>query len=243
MADDAGTDAGEGSAGAVSAGGSLDRRFELLEAILVALAAILTAWAAFQATKWGGVQADRYSRAGAARTESVRASTLAGQQTAVDVNTFVSWVRALAAEDRDGQETGLAPDGTYVPRAGTESAFLYERFRPEFRTAVDAWLATRPLAEPTAAPTPFAVPEYRLAESERAEELEQQAEGFASEARDANQRGDNFVLMTIVFALVLVLVGIGSKMDTLRARAFLLGLAAVALAAAITVVLTFPVEI
>ena len=33
----------------------LDRRFELLEAILISVAAILTAWSAFQATKWGGV--------------------------------------------------------------------------------------------------------------------------------------------------------------------------------------------
>ena len=31
----------------------LDRRFELLEAILLAVATVLTAWSAFQATKWG----------------------------------------------------------------------------------------------------------------------------------------------------------------------------------------------
>ena len=55
----------------------LDRRFELMEAIVVAIAALLTAWAAFQATKWSGVQADDYSRAGAARTESTKASTRA----------------------------------------------------------------------------------------------------------------------------------------------------------------------
>jgi hypothetical protein len=34
----------------VSDGGRLDRRFELLEAIVLAIAAVLTAWAAFQAT-------------------------------------------------------------------------------------------------------------------------------------------------------------------------------------------------
>jgi hypothetical protein len=222
---------------------ALDRRFELLEAILLAVAAILTAWAAFQSTKWGGVQADNYSRAGAARTESVRASTRAGQLSAIDVNTFTSWVAALSAESRAGLSNGLNPDGSYEPRDGTESGFLYNRFRPEFRTAVDAWLATRPLADPTAAPTPFAIPEYRVAEAEQAAELEEQAEGFATVARQANQRGDNYVLMTIMFALVLVLVGIGTKMDTLRARAFLFGLSTVALVVAAVVVLTFPVEV
>lgn len=220
----------------------LDRRFELLEAILLALAAIFTAWSAFQATKWGGVQADNYSRAGAARTESVRASTRAGQLSVVDVNTFTSWLGALGAEERAGLDSGLSEDG-YSARAGTESEFLYERFRPEFRTALDAWLATSPLTNPSAPPTPFAMQEYRVADGERAAGLEQQAEELSAVARQANQRGDNYVLMTIMFALVLVLVGIGTKMDTVKARTFLFALATVSLVAAVVVVLTFPTEI
>jgi hypothetical protein len=75
----------------------LDRRFELLEAIVIAIAAVLTAWAAFQATKWSGVQADDYSRASAARTDSSRASTRAGQLSGIDVNSFTSWIAALTA--------------------------------------------------------------------------------------------------------------------------------------------------
>jgi ferric-dicitrate binding protein FerR (iron transport regulator) len=220
----------------------LDHRFELLEAILLAVAAILTAWSAFQATKWGGVQADNYSRAGAARTESVRASTSAGQLSAVDVDTFTSWLAALGADERAGVDSGLTEDG-YAPQPGTESAFLYERFRPEFRAAFDAWLATSPRTNPSAAPTPFAMSEYRVAEAEQAIELEQQAEEVSAVARQANQRGDNYVLMTIMFALVLVLVGIGTKMDTVKARTFLFALATFALLAAAIVVFTFPVEI
>ena len=49
--------------------------------------------------------------------------------------------------------------------------------------------------------------------------------------------------MTIMFALVIVLVGIGTKMDTVKARTLLFALATVALAAAAVVVFTFPVEI
>jgi hypothetical protein len=220
----------------------LDHRFELLEAILLALAAILTAWAAFQATKWGGVQADSYSRAGAARTESVRESTRAGQLSAIDVDTFTSWLAAVAADERAGVESGLTEDG-YMPLAGTESAFLYERFRPEFHAAFDAWVADGPRVNPAAAPTPFAMPDYRVAEAERAIALADEAEERSAVARSANQRGDNYVLMTIMFALVLVLVGIGTKMDTVTARTFLFVLATVALVAAAGVVVTFPVEI
>jgi hypothetical protein len=220
----------------------LDRRFELLEAILLALAAILTAWSAFQATKWGGVQADNYSRAGAARTESVRTSTRAGQLSTVDVDTFTSWLAALGADERAGVKSGLTERG-YTPQPGTESAFLYARFRPEFRTAFEAWLATSPRTNPSAPPTPFAMPEYRVAEAGQATELELRADQLSARARQANQRGDNYVLMTIMFALVLVLVGIGTKMDTVKARTFLFALASVALLAAAVVVLTFPVDI
>jgi hypothetical protein len=222
---------------------SLDHRFELLEAIVLAIAAVLTAWAAFQATKWSGEQADNYSRAGAARTESAKASTRAGQLTVIDVNTFTAWIAALGAEERAGLDNGLADDGTYTPQAGTESAFLYARFRTEFRTAVDAWLATDPMSNPEATPTPFSIQEYEIADLERAADLEEQAEAHAATARAANQRGDNYVLMTILFASVLVLLGIGSKMDTFRARAFLFGVACVTLLGATVVTLTFPVKL
>jgi hypothetical protein len=221
----------------------LDRRFELFEAIVLAVAAVLTAWAAFQATKWSGVQADSYSRAGAARTESSRVSTRAGQLTVIDVNTFTSWIAALGAEQRAGEENGLSDDGTYAPQPGTESAFVYQRFRPEMRTAVDAWLATKPRANPGAPPTPFAMPEYKVAETQQAADLERQAEAYAADARRANQRGDNYVLMTILFASVLVLLGIGSKMDTLRARTFLFATAGIILAVATVVLFTFPIEV
>jgi hypothetical protein len=49
--------------------------------------------------------------------------------------------------------------------------------------------------------------------------------------------------MTIVFASVLVLLGIGSKMDTFRARAFLFATASVTLVTAATVLFTFPIEL
>ena len=172
----------------------------------------------------------------------MRASTLAGQLSAVDVNTFTSWLAALGADERAGVESGLSEDG-YTPLPGTESAFLYERFRPEFRTAFDAWLATSPRGNPSAPPTPFAMSDYRVAEADRAAALEQQAEESSATARQANQRGDNYVLMTIMFALVLVLVGIGTKMDTVRPRTLLFGVATVALVTAAVVVFTFPVEI
>ena len=76
----------------------LDRKFELFEAIVLSIAALLAAWTGFQSAKWSGVQANSYSQAGASRVESTRASTTAGQETTVDVITFTQWLQAAEAE-------------------------------------------------------------------------------------------------------------------------------------------------
>lgn len=220
---------------------TLDHRFEILEAIVLSIAAILAAWTGFQSAKWSGVQANSYSLAGASRVESTRESTLAGQQQTVDVISFTQWLQAAEAEGLLDQAPN--PGQPYVPDPDQLSGFLYERFRPEFETAVDAWVATQPRLNEDAPETPFAMSEYRVAASVEAQQLEQQAEAHAALARRANQRSDNYVLMTIAFATVLFCAGISSKMDTAGARTLLLGVGSTVLLTAFIVVLTFPKEI
>ncbi len=219
----------------------LDRRFELFEAILLSVAAVLAAWTGFQAAKWSGVQANSYSQASASRVESTKASTLAGQETTVDVITFTQWLQAAEQEGLLAQP--VDPNATYVPDPNELSGFLYQRFRPEFAVAVDAWVATHPRINADAPATPFAMPEYTVSASVEAERLERQAEDQAGIARRANQRSDNYVLMTIVFATVLFFAGISSKMDTFRARVLLLGVGTTLLVVAVAIVLSFPKEV
>ena len=72
-------------------------RIEVVATVLLAVAAVLTAWTTFESTKWGGVQADSYSRGGALRTESTRFATFAGQQAQVDIALFMGWLTAATA--------------------------------------------------------------------------------------------------------------------------------------------------
>jgi hypothetical protein len=213
-------------------------RIELVATVFLAIATVLTAWSAFQSAKWSGVQAISFSAANATRTESTRASDLANTQRAVDVDTFVAWVTAVA------EERGVEPsDAPYRPKAGTLSGFLHERFRDEFRPAVEAWLATRPLVDAGAAATPFELPEYQLAAEEEADRLLQESEDRRDDALQANQRADNYVLLTVLFAAVLLFAGVSTKLRGRRAQQILLGLAFVLLAGAAVTLLTFPVEI
>lgn len=225
-----------------STGKELDRRFELFEAFILAVATVLTAWSAFQSTKWSGEQADGYSVAAASRTLASRSTTAAGLQTTVDVQTFLQWLQAVNNERAAGAQP-IAPEGGYVPDPTKLSGFLYERFRPEFVAAFDAWVATRPLTNPAAPGTPFEMPEYRLAATAEADRLDSAADEAAVRARAANERGDSYVMVTVLFASVLFFAGISSKMDTLRARLFLIGAALVTLTGGAIVLATFPVKI
>src|SRR6476661_8848175 len=98
-------------------------RVELLSTILLAVAAVTTAWATYQSNQWRGETAVNYSKASAARIQSSETSTRAGQLTQTDIATFTQWVNAYVA-------------------GNTELADFYrERFRAEFTPAFDAWLA------------------------------------------------------------------------------------------------------
>jgi hypothetical protein len=218
-------------------------RIELVATALLAVATVLTAWSAFQSTKWSGSQANHYARAGALRTASAKASSVANAQQIVDVDTFVSWASALSQERERDPNASTAPDGSYQPEPHALSGFLYERFRNEFRVAVDAWLTQRPLDNPDAAPTPFTLPEYKLAERSRSDRFDRRANAQASLARRDNQRGDNYVLATVLFASVLFFAGVSGKLGRNRNRALTIGLAVVVLLAGILLLATFPVQV
>jgi hypothetical protein len=213
------------TADAEGRGEHLHRRAELLATILLAVAAVATAWSSYQSARWSGVQANDYSGASAARIESTRAATEAGQETQVDVLTFTQWVDAYAKG-----ETRLAN-------------FYYDRFRPEFKPAVEAWVATRPLRTPNAPSSPFVMPQYRLATKAEAAARLAKAETTAAEAREANQRSDNYVLAVVLFAASLFFAGISTKLTLPHQRLAVLSLGWLLFLGTAVWLATFPVTV
>ena len=214
---------------------------ELIATTVLAVAAIATAWSGFQSAKWSGEQTIAFSEASAARTESTRASTTAGQQVQIDVGLFTDWLAAVETERRAG-DLVIAPGRPYDPDPGSLSGFLFDRFRPEFVPAIDAWLDTDPLVVTDAPASPFEMDEYRLAALERADELLTRAEARAADARRANQTSDNYVLTGVLFALVLFFAGVSSKLRRSRNRSIMILLAIVGLVAGIATVLSLPIQ-
>lgn len=200
-------------------------RLELIGVLLVALTAVLTAWSAFQSSKWSGVMAIRFNEAGAARTESVRNSNQANQQIAVDVNLFANFADAVAADD-----TRLAD-------------FYRERFPDRLATAVDAWLATDPLESSDAPASPFDMGEYQVEAQADAEDLETTANQRSTQARKANQTSDDYTITSVFFATAILLSALASKVGRQAFQIGMLAGAAVLLFGTAAVIATFPIEI
>jgi hypothetical protein len=203
----------------------VDERLEVVATVLLSLATVATAWSGYQASRWNGEQAKAFSRASTLRDASNKADALANAQTQIDVATFTQWVDAYALE-----RTELAD-------------FYFARFRPEFKPAVDAWIATRPRRNPDAPLTPFAMPEYKLAARVEAERLQAEAEDTSATARTNVQRATNYVLCVVLFAAVLFFAGISTKLDTPRLRRFLLGFGVVLFLGTVVWLATFPVSV
>ncbi|GAA1403832.1 MULTISPECIES: hypothetical protein [Oerskovia] len=230
--------ADRGSSDSPGPAASVHRHLELVAAVLLAIATVMTAWSAFQSARWGGEMATSYSAAGAARTESNRASTRAGQETIIDVQLFTDWLSAL-----DAEQGRVGPAPGYEPDPATYSGFLYARFREEFQPAVEAWVAQDPSTNPAAPPSPFAMDEYVLASSQESQRLEKKADVLAARAHQANGVKDNYVLATVMCASVLFFGGIGAKLASPRLRLAMVGLGAVVLLATLGVLLAYPIKV
>lgn len=215
-------------------------RLELIATITIAIATVLIAWSAFEAGKWGGTQSINFSEAGAARTESTRADTRAGQLAQIDVAMYIDWVTALTEEARDGLIPPISATD-YKPTLGTTSGFLYNRFRAEFLPAANAWLATDPVNNPDAPKTPFEMDEYVLALSVEAVELSALADEKSLAAREANQNGDNYVLTMVLFASVLFFGGVSSKISNQRNKVIVVAFGVVLLVTGIVILASLPI--
>jgi hypothetical protein len=202
-----------------------DRRLELATTVLLAVAAVATAWAAYQSARWHGQQAEAQSASVAARVESTRAANVANRQGQIDVALFTQWVDAYARD-----ETELA-------------GFYRKRFRPEFKPAFAAWVATRPRTNPDAPLSPFALPQYKLEASAQAERLEAQAAAASATVGQYIQRADNYSLTVVLFAASLFFAGISTRLPSSTSRIVVLGFGYTLFLGSLIWIATFPVSL
>ena len=202
-----------------------DHLVELAATALLALAAVGTAWSSYQSARWHGKQARAQSASIAARVESTRQANVANRQAQIDVALFTQWIDAYARH-----ETVLAD-------------FYRKRFRMEFQPAFNAWVATRPVKNPRAPLSPFAMPQYRLAASGESDRLEAKAGANSDLVGRYIQRADNYTLAVVLFAASLFFAGISTRLHGRGSRKAIVGLGYVVFLGTVIWLATFPVSV
>jgi len=197
--------------------------FEIACAIVLALATTASAWCAYQSKLWGGVQMAQSNAAVRASREGAVNSLAAVQWRAFDASMFIAYMAARF-------ETNSALE-----------AFLFQRFRPEMKPAVEAWLKLDPLHNPSAPASPFRMLEYAQAETaEVVRQADRAAQSLAA-AAEARRFSDDYVLLTVVFASVLFFGGIARAFDSQSLRTTLAALATLLFLGTVVALTTMPV--
>ena len=91
--------------------------------------------------------------------------------------------------------------------------FLAQRFLPEIKPAVEAWLKLDPLNNPAAPSSPFRMAEYAQKETAEVARQEEPAAKAMAASREARRCSDDYVLLTVIFASVLFFGGIARAFD------------------------------
>jgi hypothetical protein len=195
---------------------------EILGVLLLAVAAVATAWGGFQAAKGDGRQSILYAEAGVDRVQATTVAIAGQQRLASDAATFNEWLQAKRANDAQLQ------------------VMLVRRFSPEYRTAFVAWLKTAPFTRSSAPPGPAYLPVYHNPQLEQAEHLNEEAAVAEEEGTHARETAERYIGATVLFALVLFLVAVSQRFRILGVRIGAVGLAVALLGYALYEVATLP---
>jgi len=199
-----------------------EQTIEILEALLLAVVAVATAWSGYQAARFDGRQAHLYGLSSKYRLLGTQTAGRGGQLQIYDSTTFSFWLQA-------------------VTTGNTRTAAAFEkRFRLEFRPAFAAWEKTRPFTNPKAPPGPLVMPQYHNAELAASAKWEAKATAAFETGTAARETGDKYLRNTVLLATVLFLTALSQRFKVRNVRLGLMGVSAVLLVIAMYFVFTYP---
>jgi hypothetical protein len=198
------------------------RIVQVCEALLLALVTLAAAWAGFLAAKWGTESRVDIARSSTLRNFATREDLTALELRNFDSATFNAWYTA------------------FTLNSPAKEAVAERRFRPAFRVAFKAWMATHPLRNPHAPPGPTYMRQYKVPAQARANAYDRAADVKFSEGSHAGAVGDNYVRITVFLAAVLFLVGIGTSFKLHGLRYALIGFGTALLILSVVLILQQP---
>jgi hypothetical protein len=201
---------------------SHDRSLSIIEAVMLAIVALLAAYTGYASAKWNTESSVRLAQASAARTEANRAALNAQDLRNFDSTTFNTWFTAYIAGD------------------STAEAVAERRFRAPFKVAFNAWMATDPFTNAKAPPGPTYMPQYKQPELAASVGLDAKATQEYTLGVQAGSNADSYIRDTIYLATILFLIGISGHFRFFWIRVGLVSLSGLMLIVAIVEIGTSP---
>ena len=184
-----------------------DRLLSIVEALLLSLVAVLAAYSGYAAAKWGTDSSVTLAKASGLRATANRYNTDAIVTHTLDSVSFNAWFTAFVNQNAKAEK------------------LAEKRFRPGYRPAFDAWIATDPAHNPKAPPGPSYMPQYVIPQAKLATTTDAAADAAFSAGSAAGATADKYIRDTVFLATVLFLVGISGHFRVHVARLGLIGLA------------------
>src|SRR5271157_868139 len=152
-----------------------DRWIVVIEAVLLAVVAVLAAWSGFASARWGTTSSLDLAKASTNRAEANRAQLSGLSTTAFDAITFNAWFTAYLLGDQQGE------------------VVAERRFRPQYRVAFESWLATDPFTNASAPAGPTYMRDYVHPGAAAAAQYDKVANALYASGQTAGDNSDGYV--------------------------------------------------
>ena len=221
-----GDSSGNGGRGsrATDRGGWIRTQFELVIAVLLGVASVITAWASFQASLYDGEMSKANTRASvlAAEAESLY---LEGNQQFVSDTQLFDRLTELDIQSRSADPAAAA--------VATETIAIleFQSMTEEFGAAIE-WANAENEADPSVFTHPQASDEYLAALFGGYQEVKADADQAIQDASTYNALGDQLTLGTVLLAISLFLFGIAAIIRSFRLRLIISGVSTVVMVVA-----------
>jgi hypothetical protein len=192
-----------------------DRWLSIAEAVLLSLVAVLAAYSGYAAAKWSTESSLSLAKASTQRARANRFDTEAIVTRTLDSVSFNAWFAGFSTGNKTAQRLAV------------------KRFRPGYRPAFFAWLATDPVHNPNAPPGPAYMPQYVIPQETASKAADAAADEEFTNGSEAGATADKYIRDTVFLATVLFLVGISGHFRIRAARFGLIGVGAALLVFAV----------
>ncbi|WP_433305385.1 hypothetical protein ACQP2F_17925 [Actinoplanes sp. CA-030573] len=199
-----------------------DRLLEVIAVVLLAVSTLGTAWSAYQASQWSGVQTQDNQQETNHRLEANRQFARATQTFTYDSSVIALYAQAVQAKN-----------------AALADFYRGTMARKGLLPFLDKWEAT---VRAGGTPTPLLEdPQYVNAQSSGYTAEQDAAEKAARAAQQAAQQSQSYTLNTIVLAVALFFAGVTSSFRYRSVRTLLIILAILTLSFAATRLADLPI--